>query len=880
LKGLLLPLWVSVAAVGSATEVRFPEAATVFHCAFDGPWDKNFDAWPDGWTRRRGRDYPHYVDIQLTGDHDSRHRHLRIDLDGGAAAVYSPPAPVDTLFGYVLEGRLQTQGLRHDRAYLSLTLLDEERRPLGTYRSEKIRETNGWRTLGIGPIAPDDERVRFALVGLHVEPTDREDITGSVLLDDVWLGRLPRMTLRLVAANHLFTDPEDVVVRCAISGELEEEPRVALRLEDALGEALALETLRMKTRSARARDAAAIESGSRATETRIATAEWKPPLALPGFYRVTAEMEDSKAGRRESTTLAVLKPRRPPVGGRFGWSIPGGDRHLPLGDLAHLIAQAGVSQVKYPMWHREDHGEQRLDRLIDFEKQLDHHGIELVGLLGEPPETLRNQYNHGGGSNAAVVLTAAPDVWYPALEPVMTRLATRVRWWQLGADADTSFVGYPGLAGRIGAVKETLDRLGQDVRVGLGWTWSDPLPDPETEPAPWSFVALSSEPGSTADDLAGQLESSPSTRAQRWVSIVPLGRKEHSPEQRTADLIRRMIAAKIHGADAIFCPDPFDPKHGLIHTDGTPGELFLPWRTTALLLGGTEYLGNIVLPEGSTNHLFARGDEVVMVVWNDEPREEVIFLGDDVRQVDPWGREATPEPHHHRQVIRVERLPSFVTGITGAIARWRMNCRFERDRIPTVFGREHDNAVTLTNSFVGGIRGEVKVVAPSIWTVEPGQAALDLAGAEAFRHPLRIFLPPNATSGEHAVRIDFEIDSPKPCRFSVYRRLKVGLGDVRLEFATRLDDEGNLEVRQVLINDSDTPVGFQCELFAPGRRRMTSVVAHLPRSRHTHVYRLENGKELLGRILWLRARELDGPRTLSHRFVAEGGGEREVGSSK
>lgn len=76
--------------------------------------------------------------------------------------------------------------------------------------------------------------------------------------------------------------------------------------------------------------------------------------------------------------------------------------------------------------------------------------------------------------------------------------------------------------------------------------------------------------------------------------------------------------------------------------DGGPTELLLPWRTTALALAGTEYLGSLQLPGGSTNHIFARGDEVVMVVWNTEPVEEVVYLGQDIEQSDVWGRRVAP----------------------------------------------------------------------------------------------------------------------------------------------------------------------------------------------------------------------------------------------
>ena len=44
------------------------------------------------------------------------------------------------------------------------------------------------------------------------------------------------------------------------------------------------------------------------------------------------------------------------------------------------------------------------------------------------------------------------------------------------------------------------------------------------------------------------------------------------------------------------------------------------------------------MPSGSENRIFLRPDgQVVMVVWNAKPTQEMLFLGNDVRQIDVWG---------------------------------------------------------------------------------------------------------------------------------------------------------------------------------------------------------------------------------------------------
>jgi hypothetical protein len=103
----------------------------------------------------------------------------------------------------------------------------------------------------------------------------------------------------------------------------------------------------------------------------------------------------------------------------------------------------------------------------------------------------------------------------------------------------------------------------------------------------------------------------------------------------------------------------------------------------------------------------------------------------------------------------------------------------------------------------------------------------------------------------------------------VYRYLDVGLGDVTLDVVTRLNEQGELEVEQHMINHRDEYVSFKCLLFAVDRPRLVSQVVRLGKDRDTKIYRFPNGKALLGKTLMIRAEEIGGDRTLNHRFVAQ-----------
>ncbi len=851
-------------------DTRFPDGAEVFHCTFDSSWDANFDGWPDQWTRRRGPGYPHYIEMQIREEPSpAGNRCFRIEMDGGAATAYSPPIQVCPLFSYVMEGYVRTDGLEHDEAFLSLTFLDEQRRRLETVASERFQKTDGWRKVRIGPVAPASEDARFAIIALHVEPGKREDLRGSAAFDDIWLARLPRMALSSNQSHNLFFDSRDVEILCRASGFTRTDPRVTLRLIDALGNDLCREERQLEVETAETNVAVSLETFAEGASGLVGETRWRPELPGPGFYYVEAAMQDeSTLTYQRRLSLALIDTQDVAPHSEFGWTLPNRGDALPPVLLGQLIRQVGIGRVKYPLWFGDERTEQEVERVVGFVERLSTAGIELIGLLDKPPQALRSKYAGVEWRGAAAVFAPDPKVWYPFLEPVMTRLATRVRWWQLGNDLDTSFVTSVDPAAKLKEVKAELDRIGQDVNVGIAWPWLHELPPTGKQPPPWRFLAFSAEPVLTAEELATYLDASKGVSASRWVVLEPLSITDYSADVRATDLVFRMMAAKMHGADAIFCPDPFNDERGLMNRDGTPGELLMPWRVASLALGGANHLGSIDLPNGSPNQVFGKGQEAVMIVWAWRPTEEVIHLGSKARQVDLWGHETPLRTQEGRQVIEVTRAPTFVTGLDASIARWQMNCRFAQEKLPSVSAAPHPNSCTFQNTFDRGIAGQATIIAPEGWNIQPSQITFRLAEGESMKQPFTITLPFDATTGRHPVRIDFEIQTTPSEKFSVFRNFDVGLGVVHIEVEARLNDQGELEVVQRMVNEGSERVTFRCQLFIPGRRRMMTQVVNLANGYDEQVYRIPEGAGLAGETLWLRGEEVNGPRVLNYRFIA------------
>jgi hypothetical protein len=359
-------------------------------------------------------------------------------------------------------------------------------------------------------------------------------------------------------------------------------------------------------------------------------------------------------------------------------------------------------------------------------------------------------------------------------------------------------------------------------------------------------------------------------------------------EARATEFVRRLVAAKVSGADAIIVAKPFNNENGLMRADGMPAELLLPWRTTAAMLGGAQFIGQMQLPGGSENRIFVRGDgQVVMVVWNREPTREVLYLGDHVQQIDLLGKSKGVDARNKEQTIDVGPMPKFVLGLHEAVTRLRMNAEFEKRQVPSIFAKHH-NSFRFKNYFPQGVGGTVKIVLPQErgvvesggsqdaaspgffadrWSIEPPQTSFQLAANAETKFPFDIQLK-SVWYGKKPVRIDFTIEADEKLEFSIYRDLEIGTEDLSLDVKSHLDKEGMLVVEQTMTNSAAHTADFKCSLRAPGRRPQRVQLYRLGKNAARKIYRIAEGRDLVGKELWLELEELNGPRTLKYRFVA------------
>ncbi|PHS18718.1 MAG: hypothetical protein COA78_01665 [Blastopirellula sp.] len=885
---ILIPLMLASVESESSLEKRHPDAIELYYCDFSEQFDQNYDLWPDEWTRQTGPGYPRYLDIELDEKEAfAGKKSLKLELDGGAATVYSQPIEVRDIFSYVLEGRLKTEGLDKNRAYYTVSFYDNKEQLIETIESRHFRDSDGWTKIRLGPIVPKSPDINLAVIGMHLIPVDEqdEDLTGRAWFDDIWLARLPKMTLQTVGNKNVFTDPNDIKILCNVSGILERDPEmrfelrdVTLKMIDETAEKLEGQIVARKSNRASELFGKSIHTSDGVDVGYAGTISWDPEITKYGFYEVVTTMRGAKGVMAKRTmSLAVVPEETPPQGGIFGWSLPDGEAPLDLQTMTHLLTNVGVNWVKFPVWFDEA-DEKRATDVAKFIERLKKNHIEMVAIVDKPPEKIRPLFGEGESLVAASVF-ADPLLWKPYLEPVLTRLSLKIKYWQLGADNDISFVGYRNLVAKLAQIKKELKSSGHDVRLGISWRWMSD--DPSGTGQPWNFLSYSILPQSgnlaemiplSKDELGTYLDHNQG-KGNRFVTIYPLPRSRYNTNERARDLLEKMLAAKIHNAEAVFIPKPFDREYGLMNEDGSPSELLLPWRTTAMMISGSEFLGSIQLPNGSQNYIFSRDGKTVMVVWNQRETEEVIYLGDDVAQVDLWGRHKVParskeEGSEHRQIIKVGPIPSFVSGLNEGVARVRMSFKFNTTKLRSDFGTSQKLKLAFDNPFSQGMNGTVTLVGPKKnWEVTPKTSKIKLPRGGKFDAWSNLVLGSDASSGVQPARIDFDISSDSNYKFSVHREFQVGSGQVSIDTASSHFDKltGNLVVEITLINRGSDQVTFDCALNIPGKRELRQRVLRLGRGSKKIVFQVRDAKGLANSSLLLRCKEIGGKRVLNYR---------------
>ncbi|MBB3209431.1 hypothetical protein FHS27_005271 [Rhodopirellula rubra] len=593
----------------------------------------------------------------------------------------------------------------------------------------------------------------------------------------------------------------------------------------------------------------------------------------------------------------------------YGWTMPPDlisrfrNKQVSGKVVSQWLSNVGVGWAKLPVWFSPE-DTASADTAATLASRLRDVGINPVGLLDRPKEEQLNLYRvrERGDARVAGFLNDA-GIWRPQLDAIMNRMTFRIRMWQLGDDTDFSFQELPDLSEKISEIADGLQGFGQPLEIMVPWAWLDH--SPEIIGDSWKGVVRHLEQPLTSNELdamldleeaansaagypvtqtsstgfgqstGGGLPGLPKSGGRRkkgdtWLTIDPLPAKKYDRDSRITDLVLRMATVRGHKVEAAFVRRPLAPEATLVKSDWHPDDLLLPWRTTSLLLGRARNIGSLRMRGGSQNIVFRSSHSSVILIWSDTPRTERLFLGDNVYQVDVWGRRMELETEKiDGQVIHrvdVDRVPKFLVGIDPALAEFRMSVDIDKKRIDALLGREQPIGVQYKNPIGQSLVGTISIDPPPAWSIQPREREWDLNPFEKGQTDFSIILGNNATIGRFELPIAIKFATSPPTTIRVYRQLEVGPEGFDLVVSTRMVGD-RLRVKIEMTNQTRRTANFDCLLFAGSDRQYERrVLAVGPGETAERNIDWTDGKNLIGQRLLLRAIEQEGNRVINYTF--------------
>ena len=196
-------------------------------------------------------------------------------------------------------------------------------------------------------------------------------------------------------------------------------------------------------------------------------------------------------------------------------------------------------------------------------------------------------------ATATRIFATEPSGWMPSLEPLLTRFGLQVRFWQLGSDHDLSLATDPEVVAKVARVQKEFAAISSGFRLGIPWRTDMPLAT--AKKLPWRYLSLTTPAGQDPDSFIPYLEASKKSSAELWVMLDPPPHAGQSSVDRATALVRQMLEAKIHGAQASAIPTWSVTSEGSWKTTALPANCISPAHRGL----GTQRRTNIWAARGS-----------------------------------------------------------------------------------------------------------------------------------------------------------------------------------------------------------------------------------------------------------------------------------------
>ncbi len=834
---------------------------------FDEQAMGNFGTLPIAWRRHGGAGFPLYLEGRFdreTGQGSPPS--FRLDLDGGSIGYHYEGRDIAVRLhsDYLIVAWVKTAGLDSARAYVTAAFLDREGQVIaGTEHASALaggsNTDTDWEPLTIR-VRCELPEARYLGLSLwlaqqkvwdggsrSVRAIEREDIKATVWFDDLAVYRMPRVAMRTARPGQIFGQNDPVAILAEVS-----DP-------DGLNLAAQLNLWSV--------------DGSIRHEREVAvqTAEGQQPQQLVfselpvGLYE--AELVVSTEGAtlvRQTLRLACVAERvSPPVATGRGFGVVLND--VPAAGLPGqqaLLQELRPDLVKVPVWHAQAAFNNRpLDRtgVDSYLEAIRQTQADPVGILMDDP-------GFSPATDGAQLMSMLdmfnedPLAWKHLVASTWMRYAGLIHVWQLGEDNHT----WVCLDSRLPVLVERLREQMSDLMTEpvLAVTSSAVFSPHTGDPGDYRSVLLPAYVNPT--DIGSWLEPLSGESPDRvWVTVEPLPEGPYPRIERLADLGKRLVETYAQGVGTVFMRAPWDVAVGQPVSRTDPREDLIVFRCVADVLGGARPVSRTSLDGRVQCLVFDRNESAILCVWDDDapPDGEVhhLLLGDNLQQVDLWGRRTALPAAGRYQAVRIGPTPTF---ILNALT-WMVEFRRQFVVRPSTIEASFDNLefqIEFRNTYHDRIGGMLRLMLPEGWEMRPNRLPFSLAPGEVFQQTIALRFPLNAEARTMPLLGEFAIDADRRYVFTTPAWFEFGLKGIDSHaFAFRSRDQ--VTVRLLMTNRTPRTVHFESYVVAPDRQRIERLVSNFePGQTILRTFVISEAADLAGRDLRVGLREIQGSR--------------------
>ncbi len=840
--------------------------------------DRDWDKFPDTWTRKRGKKYAHYIDILLDSqEKKSGKASICFHFIGGRAGIQTGMLKIDSYFAYEFAAWVKTRDLSRSRVSVDIVWYDQKAQPFSRSHTKQLTAAEEWTQTKFR-INQVPKGAIYARLICMVEGADKK---AKVWIDDIRFLKRPRILFTSKREFNIFREKK-VSFAVNINGLAAGNYLLSAEVKDYLGQDVY--TTRVP-----------IYFEKKDAYTR----KFSPRIDQFGVYQSKFILyRNGEDIASTAASIAVLPPPRDRLKKSeeiFGVEFPVSDipdRSTHLKSLQAL----GVYNIKMPLWSRDYKPGVResADKdLRGFLKDCSDKRIRNIGIFGPVPDELRKKMDLSEGGMADI-LGVEKEKWLEFFRDTMEMYGFFISIWQIGTNMDESFSGKKK-SRRAVQNFDVLSRLSTWSEMGVPFSvrGRDAVDYVPFEEDRVQFVSVTCAPESDFLQLDRDLtllkkkKGGDATNKDIWLNI-DLQNGRMSEKKQLVDFARKAVMARRHGMDMIVAAPYMDSDRGMIRDDYSLRPVYAGFMTVSSLLSNAEYLGSLrELGTDVYGYAFKRENDTILAIWAAEDKiiRKKLYLGFRIQQIDLMGNtRELRTTKEGEQIFDVSGIPTFFTGLNTELTRTRLSISLDQ-RISLFSKLEFQKQkISLHNNFKKSISGSFYINYPPGWQTRPPIIQFKVPGEESRTFEFEVVPSRIETPGIKEVKIDSTlVMGTRRYRFSSARP-QIFKSEFDVTVQTMLSQESGMDVIvNVALSDRSTynpDKTMSCNVFLeiPGQRAMNNSISGLRKGGNAAIatFAIQNTKKIIGKKAIVSILEIDGKRFYNQEVVlTSSGGKRD-----